>query len=690
MIGTSVKKQSYLTDASAFTNPNYYSRNVNPYQEVRDADGNFVYDQNIAASVRENGDFVKFNIIEERENTRNTLNSLQLKGVFDLEYEIIDGLTYGTLFGIQLENNDTEKWASQNSYYYRSYKAGTRYYSGGYKYWLPEGSILQNYNADFFQYMWRNSLAYEKTIGKHDVNLLGGSEIRNDRTNIISTKAFGVNDRTLTSIPVIFRNESDATNSLYTPYKKGELENAYVSFFGSLSYTYNSRYTFFGSVRYDGSNLFGVDPKYKYLPIWAVSGAWNVDRETFFKEALPQVSALKLRTSYGFQGNIDRSSSPFVVGTYGTTSIIPGTTEEVITVTTPPNNKLRWEKTENLGFGVDMGFLDNRIFATFDWYTRKSSDLITSKQLPLETGFLLTPINYGELTNKGIEFSLTTQNIQTKDFSWTTSFNISKNENKIEKVQYNTNRFLPSGEGYPVDAVWVIPYAGLDNNGLPTFYNANGEVVSAVEFYKLTDPYADFYPGYIANSSLSEDEARALFQYRGSRSPKWYGGISSNFKYKNFELDVAGTFVLKRTVVANPSYNFTKVDPGLNYTTDVLNAWTTTNPTDNVRIIGRETIADGLVYNWYNGGDYANTYYAFGNLVKDLSYLRITSVRLSYNLPKEPLQSIGASNLRIALEGRNLFVISNGYSGYFDPETYGNIYAQPIQKSVSLSLNLEF
>lgn len=151
MIGTSVKKQSYLTDASAFTNPNYYSRNVNPYQEVRDADGNFVYDQNIAASVRENGDFVKFNIIEERENTRNTLNSLQLKGVFDLEYEIIDGLTYGTLFGIQLENNDTEKWASQNSYYYRSYKAGTRYYSGGYKYWLPEGvsckTIMQIFSS---------------------------------------------------------------------------------------------------------------------------------------------------------------------------------------------------------------------------------------------------------------------------------------------------------------------------------------------------------------------------------------------------------------------------------------------------------------------------------------------------------------------------------------------------------------
>lgn len=691
LIGTSVNKKSYLTDANAFTNPNFYSRNVNPYQTVNDAFGNYEYDTNIGALVRENADFVKFNIIEERNNTRNELKSLQLKGVFDLEYKIGGGFSYSTLFGIQLENNNTERWASEDSYFNRSYRAGTRYFSGGRnQYWLPEGSILQNYKSDFFQYMWRNSLAYDKVFGRHDLNLLGGTEIRRDITNATQTRTFGLNDRTLTSIPVIFRNSTDANNSLYLPFRKTELENAYVSFFGTASYTFDNRYTLFGSVRYDGSNLFGVDPKYKYLPIWAISGAWNVRREAFAEGVLPEISTLKLRGSYGFQGNIDRSSSPFVVGTFGTASIIPGTTEEVITVTSPPNNRLRWEKTENVGFGVDLGLFSDRISATFDWYNRLSSDLITSRQLPLETGFLLTPVNYGELTNRGVEFSVTTRNIDTKDWSWATSFNISRNKNTINKVQFNNNRFLPSGEGYPVDAVWTVPYAGLDTDGLPTFFDVLGNVVSAVDFYKLTDPYALFMPGYMVTSSLTEDEARALFQYRGSRSPKWYGGLSSHLRYKDFELDIAGTFSIKRTVLAQPLYNFTRVDPGLNYPTAVSEAWTAGNPTENPRIIGRETIADGLVYNWYNGNDPANTYYAFDNLAKDLSYLRITSIRLGYGIPKEYLKNTGISNFKIALEGRNLFVFSNGHNGYFDPETYGNIYAQPIQKSVALSLNLEF
>lgn len=692
LLGTSINKKSFLTDAGAFTNPNLYSRNVNPYQLIKDAEGDYIYDKNIDSNLGSDVDFIKFNIIEERENTRNELKSLQLKGVFDLEYEFIKGLKYKTLFGIQLENSKNERWASENSYYNRTYKGGTRFYNREkkvYEYWLPEGSIVSNQSNDFFQYMWRNSVEFEKRFGKHDINLLGGVEIRHDNTDRINTRAFGVNDKTLTSTPVIFRNEDDATNAIYRPYKKEEYENAYASFFGTASYTYDNKYTIFGSVRFDGSNLFGVDPKYRYLPIWSVSGAWNVDREDFFKENIDWISQLRLRTSYGFQGNIDRSSSPYVVGTYGTTSIIPGTTEERITVLGPPNDKLRWEKTQNFGVGVDLGLLNNRINFIFDWYKRNSTDLITTKTLPLETGFTLTPINYGELTNKGLEFTLSTVNVKTDDWLWTTSINLSKNENKIEKTQFNTNPNLPRGEGYPVDAIWTVPYAGLDNDGLPTF-NKDGKTLSTVEFYRLYDPWAAFYPGNSAASAYSREEAKSLLEYRGSRSPKWYGGISSTVSYKDFDFGISGSFTYKRTALARPAYDLSRVNPGSNYAKDILDAWTPENKTNSPRIVGKRTIQDALAYNWFNSSDYAGTYYMFSNLAKDLTYFRITSMKLGYNLPKKYLEPIGISGLRVSVEGRNLFVFSNGYDGYFDPETYGNIYAQPIQKSISFGVNVEF
>lgn len=690
MLGTAIDRQSYLTDEAAFTNPNNYSRDVNPYQLVRNAEGNFVYDKNINPSAGISSELAKFNIVEERENTYNKLKTLQFMGNFDLEYKITKGLSFNSIFGIQVNEDQGEKYAGENSYYNRSYYAGTKYIEKGQtKYWLPKGGIIQNNNTHFSYYMWRNTLNYNKKWNKHEITLFAGAEARKEKTEIISTKAFGFNEKNLTTQPIVFRNSADANSSKYKPHNKYEYENAYLSYFGTASYTYNNRYTLFGSIRYDGSNLFGVDPKYKYLPIWSISGAWTISNESFFEEAKAIISNLRLRASYGFQGNIDKQTSPFIVGTYTTTSVIPGTTENAVEVNSPPNDKLRWEKTENKGIGLDVSFLNNRINLVFDWYNRLSTDLITQHNLPLETGFTSNAVNYGELTNKGFEVTLSTTNINSENFGWSTSLNLSKNENIIQKIQYPINLTRPLGEGKPVDAVWTIPYAGVDNQGLPTFYK-EGNIVSAIDFYKLSDPFADFFPGYIAQSDFTEEQRRNLFTYRGSATPEFVGGISNTFRYRNLSLDINGTFVYNKTTLAYPSYNFTRVDPGKNYTTDILNVWTPQNPTQSLRIIGRETLPDGLVYNWFNSGDNYNSYYSFNNLAKDLTYFRVTSIRLSYNLAKEMAQNLGLSALRFSLEGRNLFVFSNGYDGYFDPETFGSIYAQPIQKSITLGINLEF
>lgn len=691
LFGASINQKSYLTDAGSFTNPNNYVRNVNPYQTIYDAKGGYAYDDNINPVAREDGDFVKFNIIEERNGTRNDLNSLQLKGNIDLDYQVVKGLNFRSLFGIQLENSDNEKWAGRETYFNRVYRTASKYYDKGNKYWLPEGGILQNYKTDYFHYMWRNNIEWSKSFEGHDFNVLAGIEIRKENSVLTNTKAFGFNEKTNQAKQIVFRNESDANRDLFRQYKRIDLENAYASYFGTVSYTYDKRYTLFGSLRYDGSNLFGVDPKYKYLPIWSTSGAWNIHNESFIKD-IEEISLLRLRASYGFQGNIDKSTSPVVIAEYQRAAVLPGVSEDVLRVTTPPNNKLRWEKTENIGFGAELGLFKNRINIIADYYERKSTDLITTKSLPKETGFLNTTVNYGKIKNQGWEFTLSTLNIDTKDFSWSTSVNFSKNKNTVESLEINANnRRYPSGVGYAADAIWVIEDAGLDTNGLPQFYNEKGEIVSAIDFYKISDPYAAFFPGYLVKTGLTAEERKAQYKYGGSRSPKWFGGLSNTFRYRNWDLNLNGSFTLGRKTLAQPAYNFTAVDRGVNYPKEILNAWESDGKLANgPRIIGRTTIADALVYNWFNSYDSYNTYYAFKSRVKELNYFRLNSIRLGYSIPSEYLRGLGIDNFKLSIEGRNLFVISNGYDGYFDPETYGNIYATPIQKSVTIGLNLNF
>ena len=150
---------------------------------------------------------------------------------------------------------------------------------------------------------------------KHELEVMAGNELRRNYNTSIATKGFGFDPKTLTTIQIVFPNEKMANEAAYRTYRKTQNENAFASFYATASYTYDRKYTFFGSVRYDGSDLFGVDPKYKYLPLWSASGSWLVSEEEFLKDN-STISNLRLRASYGLQGNIDKGTSPFVVGEY--------------------------------------------------------------------------------------------------------------------------------------------------------------------------------------------------------------------------------------------------------------------------------------------------------------------------------------------------------------------------------------
>ncbi|MGO4773336.1 SusC/RagA family TonB-linked outer membrane protein [Flavobacterium sp. W22_SRS_FK3] len=691
IFGSENKTTSYLTDTGAFTNPANYSRNVNPYLTPYNADGSYKYDQDITGFSER---LVPFNFLEERNNTSYDLKTRAVKALLDAEYKITRDLKVTSQLGLQLDNSSSEKFADKETYYTRNQKEKSRYFSNGsYKYFLPEGGVIQNSNTDFFQYNLKTMVNYKKIFGeKHEIEAMAGNELRRNYNTLVSTKGFGYDKNNLTTQQIVFPNPGDATESTYKTYTKTENENAFASFFATASYTYDKKYSFFGSVRYDGSDLFGVDPKYKYLPLWSTSASWTVSEEDFLKENLT-LSNLRLRASYGLQGNIDKNTSPYVVGSNSTGTILPGQTEPTIVVTSPPNDKLRWEKTQNINLGADIGLFNNRINIVTDFYGRKSTDLLGLKALPLENGFEYTNMNWAQVSNKGFEITLSTRNIDRQNFKWNTSINLSHNKSNIDRLQVRDNSSLPNQEGHPVNAVFGFKTNGIDENGYPLFVNKKGETVNTQTFFGLYDPYADFFPGLLTQSTLNPDQFRDLFTYLGDKDPKFTGGITNTFKVSNFDLTIAASFNIKQTVTRTPPYNGTQVDRGQNYSRDILNAWSPTNTSSNLPGITSQDSGTGdsyMSYLWYSGSNQIPTYNYLDTWVSEMSYMRLSSMRLGYTFPKALTDYINIQSIRFNVEARNLFVISSDYKGYFDPETFGSIYAQPVPKSFTLGCNVTF
>lgn len=679
------KRKSYMTDADAFINPSNYTRTVNPYQTIRDEQGDFIYDRDIEGF---SDKMIDFNLIEERENTDYYLKNLSLKPMFTLDYKPVNWLKLSSQFSMQLDNTKTEKMAEEETYYVRKYREGSRYKQD--KYFVPEGGIIQDWNTDMSQYQWKLQAEFARTFAeRHEVDVMVGYEMRGDKSTDIHTKGFGFDSKSLTTQPIVFPDASYAKNNLYKQYIKSMTENRYLSYYMTASYMYNNRYTVFGSLRHDGSNLFGISKKYKYLPLWSISGAWNADREEFLSQA-DWLTNLKLRVSYGVQGNVDKNTSPFILGTWENSNVLPDENEPTIDVSSPPNQNLRWEKTKNWNFGVDMGVLNNRLTFSIDGYKRVSDDLIGTRALPGESGFDYTSMNWAKLTNQGFEFALSTVNIKSKDFRWTTDFNLAHNKSKINRINVTNSSWLPSGEGHPVGAMFALPTAGLDENGVQMFYK-DGEKVSYYDFFGIE--YTDFWGSLVASSSLDVEQYRKLFTYVGTSEPKFTGGFINRFYYKGFDLTVSTSFVLKQTVQETPFYNPVEMSPGVNYSRRVSEIWSPENPDGKYPgLLGVSTEGQyNGAYQFMTVDDRGIT--AFRNFdywYKEMSYWRINSIRLGYNLPDALLKKLRMSGARVSAEVRNPWVIATSYKGYFDPETYGNIYAQPLPKTFSVGLDVTF
>lgn len=479
--GTSVfvnrrKNGSYLS-TDGFTNPMFYARIANPYLTPYDKDGNYVYDSDIQNG---NSDLL-FNTFEERQNTSNETTINSLSSIFDVELRFDDRFKITSQVGLQLDKTSREQIADQESFAMRLEHKNHRY--NGTSFLPQKGGFHKAYENSDSQVTWKTMGTYRDTYADiHEFEIMVGSELRRTWATTLYSAGYGYDRRTMTNQPVVFPSDSQA----FPLHTKTNVENAYVSAFSTMSYSLLNRYTLGGSIRFDGSDLFGVDKKYRYLPLYSVSALWRISEEPFTENA-KWLDNLVIRASYGLQGNIDKNTSPYLLGKYqsNATPILPGNTEDMIVVTSAPNDKLRWEKTHSVNVGLDFAVLNQAINLSVDYYYRKGVDLIGMQMLPLETGFSSTNINWASMTNKGIEIGLSTRNIHTKSFMWTTTFNFAYNQNKVLKEAIREDAIYPSREGYPAGAIFAFPYAGIDENGQMTFYNKEtGKVESMKEFLR--------------------------------------------------------------------------------------------------------------------------------------------------------------------------------------------------------------
>lgn len=249
-------RDTYVVNGT-YTNAQNYTRRVNPYLNAYDEEGNYVYDPDLMNT----SDLpIPFNYIEEQNNSSYTLKSQSLKSIFELNYEPIKSLRLSSQLGLQLENNAAEKFGQAETFFTRQYRASYRYRGESV---LPEGGIIQNWEDRMFQYNWRNQAFYQQSFAdRHDIDVMVGMELRRNDFTEIHTKGFGFDENSMTTKPVIFPEGYSGTHSLgLRQYTKRFVENAFASFFSTASYTLDGKYTVFGSIRYDGSDLFGVDPK---------------------------------------------------------------------------------------------------------------------------------------------------------------------------------------------------------------------------------------------------------------------------------------------------------------------------------------------------------------------------------------------------------------------------------------------
>lgn len=509
-------------------------------------------------------------------------------------------------------------------------------------------------------------LTYIKTFGgerKHNINALIGNTINtvlNENTSASGT-GFASNDLTAVSVASIRTGSSSRSVAKL------------ISFFGKFNYTFDNKYTIDASLRTDASSRFGVNKRWGYFPSGGFT--WRAGQESFIQK-LNVFDELKFRFSVGLSGNQNGIGSYAALGLWNSGSNYldqPGNSPTQLA-----NPNLTWETTRQTDFGVEFSVLKNRLTAIIDVYNKYTYDLLLNVPVPYRSGFASYLQNFGAVSNKGIELTLKSVNINQKDFSWHTDFNISFNKNRIEKLASDI-ALGASGrnisilkQGFSINSFQLYRQLYVDpNTGNAVYEDVNGD-------------------GIITSADR---------QIVGNALPRITGGLTNNFQYKDFDLNIFVYFQEGNKIMNMNDFFLVhgNTQANIGFLPRQLQRWQNKGDiTDIPRLTtfsGNPSANNSSANNY--GGNVANL---SSRYLEDGSFIRLRSISLGYNLRGALLNKLRISGLRVYLQGTNLFTITN-YKG-LDPEvnsqsnnqnTTGYDWATvPQPKSFQFGVNVNF
>ncbi|MBC9931122.1 SusC/RagA family TonB-linked outer membrane protein [Chitinophaga qingshengii] len=662
-------------------NPYSYALNTSRAMTAYDEFGNLEYF---------NRNYAPFNIINELQNNSINLDMLDTKIQGELGYKISKEFNFRTIGAIRFVKTTRENIITENSNMAAAYRYLPNTTVGNANPFLyndpdhpeltikqiplPQGGFYNRNDDKLTNYYVRNQLDWRHDFGtKHAVSAFVGQEIKyTDRQNSYSNGYGYQYDKGGTPF-TDYRMIKMLLEGGYNYFGMNQQYDRYASFFGNASYSYDGKYIFNGTVRYDGSNKMGESRNARWLPTWTMSAAWNIDQEDFMKYR-DKISFLKLRASYGLTASIGSATNSSVVYQNGSaTRPRLSEVEPKIDIDHLENSELTWEKQYEGNVGIDAGFWGDKLSISVDAYKRNGFDLISSIRTSGIGGESTKQANYADMKSHGIEFTIGGKLVKTKSFSWGSNLTFGYNKNEITNLKSKPRIYdliVPEGgasEGHAVRGLYSINFQGLDDIGKPTFIDENGNVANGV---------------YVQSTNKSN------LIYEGSVDPVITGGWNNTFNYRNFTLNFFVSYQAGNKIRLNNAFalNYSDADA---LPKEFLDRWTL--PQDQQRT-DIPAIADYLTRNKV-GSVYPYTVYNYtSGRVADGGFVRLKQLSLAYNLPSSVARLIRANSAAVKFQGNNIWLIyaDEKLKGQ-DPEffTSGGV-AMPVPKQFTFTLKVGF
>ncbi len=656
---------------------------INPYSYAinssRTLDPNAYYMRNYAA----------FNIKNELDNNYMDLDVVDLKFQAELKYKPITKVELSVLGAYKFSTTTQAHSITEHSNQAQAFRAMEDATIRDNNPWLytdpdnanslpgtvlPVGGFYRETKYKMNSWDFRATASYNDVFNDtHILNVYGGLEVNNTERSRSYFNGVGMqyDMGMLGSYDYKYFKQASEENSIYYSLNNGYSREA--SFFGTATYSYKGRYTVNGTMRYEGSNRLGKARSARWLPTWNISGAWNAHEETWFNKQ-KVLSHATLKASYSLTGDKPAvTNSQVIIQSYNPWRPFTTDKESGLEIYDLANPDLTYEKKHEFNVGVDLGFLDNRINFSFDWYTRNNYDLIGPKRTSGVNGSILQYANVASMKSYGEEFTLSTKNIVKKDFTWTTDFIFSHTKSEVTDLDAR-NRVIDliSGtgftqKGYPYRALFSIDFRGLNENGLPTFINEDGELTVSTHNFQ----------SYVTDHLI----------YEGPTDPTITGSLGNVFTYKGWHLNIFMTYSFGNVVRLDPTFASSYSDLTA-MPKEFINRWvvpgdekyTTIPPIADLR----QLQTDRYLNRAYNAYNMSTERIAKGD------FIRMKEISLAYDFPKSWVGHIGLSNASVKLQATNLFLIyaDKKLNGQ-DPEFFnsGGV-AVPMARQFTFTLRL--